>query len=99
MDIDPLDYVTDDFSEKMKNDRQKKRVKALPTVIVEASNAHRTEGSEDEHVGDEATPPSDGANVLPPPATGVDNAVESNNSGASEDDVSLSTATHSPASS
>lgn len=99
LDIDPADYVTDDFSEKMKNDRQKKRGKALPTVIVEAYNANRTEGSEDEQAGDEATPPTNGANVLPPPATGVDNAVESNNSGASEDDVSLSTATNSPASS
>ena len=99
MNINPLDYVTDDFSEKMKKDRQNKRGKALPTVIVEASNANRTEGSEDEHAGDEATPPTNGANVLPPPATGVDNAVESNNSGASEDDVSLSTATHSPANS
>ena len=33
---------------------------------------------------------------LPPPASEVDNAVESDNSGASKDDVSLSTATHSP---
>ena len=77
LDIDPLDYVTDDFSEKMKNDRQKKRGKAMPTIIVEASNANRTEGSEDEDAGDETTPPTNGANVLPPPATGVDNAVES----------------------
>jgi hypothetical protein len=99
LDIDPLDYVTDDFSEKMKNDRQKKRGKAMPTIIVEASNANRTEGSEDEDAGDEATPHTYGANVLSPPATGVDNAVESNNSGTSEDDVSLSTATHSPANS
>ena len=60
--IDPSDYVTDDFSEKMKNDRQKKRGKAVP-IVIEVDNVNRTEGSDNELTGVETTPPTDGANA------------------------------------
>ena len=91
--IDPSQYVTDDFSEKMKNDRQKKRGKTMPTVMEEATDAN------DELAGVETIAPtneSDTGEVPTPPTAGVDNAVDESDH---SEDVYLSTATNSPANS